>query len=240
MRRARVGGLHGALFGWIDDLLTKRNFGRALSFFIASFPDDLHQWRSYADDGRGVAIGFSAKLFQPLETKHVDPRKNTFAGAVRYVDAQTRSRHAVGIDKAGAILEAALRYAYRHLRDQTIGMEFLNQLARSVVAAPLIWNSLTCKHPGYQHEAEMRLVILGQASHFRGKLSKRTRNGKTVPYIPYDVRLRELGILAEIVIGPAAPSGAATKIKRMLKAAGVTYSVPVRHSAIPYRSFKAP
>jgi hypothetical protein len=81
-RRARVGGLRGALFGWIDDLLTKRNFGRALSFFIASFsqnPDDLHQWRSYADDGRGVAIGFSAKLFQPLETKRADPRKNTFA-----------------------------------------------------------------------------------------------------------------------------------------------------------------
>jgi hypothetical protein len=80
-----VGSLHGALFGWIDDLLTTRNFGRALSFFIASFsqnPDDLHQWRSYADDGRGVAIGFSAKLFQPLESKHVDPRRNTFAGAL--------------------------------------------------------------------------------------------------------------------------------------------------------------
>ncbi len=78
MRRARVGGLHGVLYGWIDDLLTRRNFGRALWFFIASFsrhPDDLHQWRSYADDGRGVAIGFSAKLFQPIDAKQVDPRK---------------------------------------------------------------------------------------------------------------------------------------------------------------------
>ncbi|MGX4803998.1 DUF2971 domain-containing protein [Bradyrhizobium guangdongense] len=242
-RRARVGGLHGALFGWIDDLLTKRNFDRALSFFIASFsqnPDDLHQWRSYADDGRGVAIGFSAKLFQPLETKHTDPRKNTFAGAVRYVDAQTRSRHAVGIDKADAILEAALKYAYRHLRDQTIGMEFLNRLARSVVAAPLIWNSLTCKHPGYQHEAEVRLVILGRASRFRGKLSKRTRNGRTVPYIPYDVRLREPGMITEIIIGPAAPAGTTAKIKQILKAAGISYSVPIRRSTIPYRSFKTP
>jgi hypothetical protein len=54
-QRATTGGLHGTLFGWIDDLLTKRNFGRALSFFIASFsrnPDDLHQWRSYADEAR--------------------------------------------------------------------------------------------------------------------------------------------------------------------------------------------
>jgi hypothetical protein len=88
-RRARIGGLQGALYGWIDDLLTRRNFGRALSFFITSFSrnsDDLHQWRSYADDGRGVAIGFSAKLFQPIETKDVDPRKNTFSGALRYVE----------------------------------------------------------------------------------------------------------------------------------------------------------
>lgn len=243
MRRARVGGLHGSLFGWIDDLLNKRNFSRALSFFVASFSknsDDLHQWRSYADDGRGVAIGFTAKLFQPIETKHADPRKNTFAGPVRYVDAQTRSRHAVGIDKADAILEGALRYARRHLRDPTIGIEFLNQLARSVVAAPLIWNSLTCKHPAYQHEAEMRLVILGRASDFRGKLSKRTRNGKSVPYIPYDVRLREPGMIAEIVIGPAAPRGIEAKIGRMLKAADIAYVVPIRRSAIPYRSFKRP
>jgi hypothetical protein len=84
-------------------------------------------------------------------------------------------------------------------------MEFLNRLARSVVAAPLIWNSLTCKHSAYQHEAEMRLMILGQASHFRGKLSKRTRNGKAIPYISYDVRLQEPGMIAGIVIGPAAP-----------------------------------
>jgi hypothetical protein len=116
-------------------------------------------------------------IFRELE-------RSLLAGEPLQPDVQMRSRHAMGIDKADAILEAALRHAYRHLRDQTIGMEFLNRLARSVVAAPLIWNSLTCKHPGYQHEAEMRLVILGQASHFRGKLSKRTRNGKAIPYIP--------------------------------------------------------
>jgi hypothetical protein len=240
-RRAKVGGLHAVLFGWIDDLLTKRNFGRAIAFFIASFSrnrDDLHQWTAYADDGRGVAIGFSPRLFQPNEKKQADPRRNTFAGPVRYVDAQTRARHAKGIDQASSILDAALRYAQRHLRDKTIGMEFLNQLARSVVAAPLIWNALTCKHPGYKHEAEVRLVILGQVSKFRGKLSKRSRNGKSVPYIPYDLPLREPGTIAEIVIGPAAAKGTEAKIKRMLKSAGVGYPVRVRRSRIPYRSFK--
>jgi len=242
-RRGRAGGLNGLLFGWIDDLLTKRNFGRAMAFFIASLsrnPDDLDQWRSYADDGRGVAIGFSPKLFQPIEKLHVDPRRNTFAGQVRYVNAQTSARHARGFDKASSILDAAMLYARRHLRDQAIGTEFLKQLARSVVAAPLIWNALTCKHPGYKHEAEMRLVILGQASEFRGKLSKRTRNGKTIPYIPYDVPLRVPGTIAEIVIGPAALSGTEAKVRRILKSAGVIYPVRMRRSSIPYRSFKTP
>jgi len=241
-RRVKAGGVHAFLFGWIDDLLTKRNFGRAIAFFIASFSrnrDDLHQWRAYADDGRGVAIGFSPKLFQPNEKKHVDPRRNTFAGPVRYVDAQTRARHAKGFDKASSILDAALRYAHRHLRDKKIGMEFLNQLARSVVAAPLIWNALTCKHAGYRHEAEVRLVILGQVSKFRGRLSKRFRNGKPVPYIPYDLALRERGTVAEIVLGPAAPRGTEAKIRRTLKSAGADYPVPIRRSRIPYRSFRA-
>jgi len=42
------------------------------------------------------------------------------------------------------------------------------------------------------------------------------------------------------VIGPAAPAGTAAKIKQMLKAAGVSYPVPIRRSAIPYGSFKTP
>ncbi|MFB9262843.1 DUF2971 domain-containing protein [Bradyrhizobium erythrophlei] len=242
-RRAKKGGFHAFLFLWIDDLLTKRNFGRALAFFIASFSknrDDLHQWRAYADDGRGVAIGFSSKLFQPNEKKHGDPRRNTFAGPVRYVDAQTRARHAKGFNKASSILDAALRYARRHLRYKEIGMEFLNQLARSVIASPLIWNALTCKHHGYKHEAEVRLVILGQVSKFRGKLSKRQRNGKKVPYIPYDVPLQDSGTIAEIAIGPAAPNGTEAKIRRILKSARVSYPVRIRRSRIPYRSFKVP
>jgi hypothetical protein len=47
-------------------------------------------------------------------------------------------------------------------------------------------------------------------------------------------------MIAGIVIGPAAPTGTAAKIKQMLKAAGVSYPVSVRRSTIPYRSFKTP
>jgi hypothetical protein len=239
--RIESGGLHGLLFGWIDDLLTKRNFGRAFLFFIASFSrngDDLAQWRAYADDGRGVAIGFSPDLFAPTEAINKDPRKNTFVGPVLYKDSQTRARHAKGVDKAAQILDAALIYARHHLRDSTIGREFLNQLARSVVAAPLIWNALTCKHVGYKHESEVRLVIVGEKKRFRGKVSERMRDGRVIPYIPHHMPLGEPRKIVSITIGPAALCSAEATIRWILKTAGITYNIRIRHSRIPYRSSK--
>jgi hypothetical protein len=233
-------GFVGFLFQWIDDLLSQRNFG-LMAFFIASFSrngNDLAQWRAYADDGRGVAIRFSPKLFEASEAVSDDPRRNTFVGPVQYKDEQTRKRHAKGFDKAAWIANTALRYAKRHLRDKTIGMEFLNRLARAVIASPLIWNALTCKHSSYQHEAEVRLVILGLASKFKGKISRRHRTGKVVPFVKYDLPLSEPGVIAEIVIGPAAPRNAETLIRRQLLNAGISYKIKTWRSKIPYRSFR--
>jgi hypothetical protein len=233
-------GLTGFLFQCIDDLLTQRNFG-LMAFFIASFSrngNDLAQWRAYADDGRGVAIRFSSKLFEANQAVSADPRRNAFVGPVRYKDEQTRRRHANGFDKAAWIANTAPRYARRHLRDKSIGMEFLSRLARAVVASPLIWNALTCKHHSYQHEAEVRLVILGLASKFKRKVLKRQRNGKVVRYIKYDLPLLEPNAIAEIVIGPAAPRNAETLIKRQLQNAGISYNIKIWRSKIPYRSFR--
>src|SRR5579863_5935328 len=48
------------------DLFRHDNFVPTLEFFIACFSrarDDLGQWRAYADNGRGAAIGLSPSLF---------------------------------------------------------------------------------------------------------------------------------------------------------------------------------
>ncbi len=83
----------------------------------------------------------------------------------------------------------------------------------------------------YRHQAEVRLVIIGQVIRFRGKRSKRLRNGKTAPYIPFDMPLCEPGTISEIVMGPASKLTEA-KVKRALKSAGIDYAVPVRRSRI--------
>lgn len=226
---------------WIDGFLTGRIFDRAFEFFIASFSrdgDELGQWRAYADDGTGVAIGFAPGLFAPNEEKNKDPRKNVFVGPVLYRDTQTQRRHAKGIDKSGLIVNAAYKYAVRHLRDSKIQEEFVRQLALSVVATPLLWNALTCKHWGYRQEDEVRLVILGDKRGFKGKVSKRTRDGQVVRYIPYSIpKIREPGNIARLVIGPAAPMSAEADIKKLLDSLGMKVRV-IGRSTIPYRSRK--
>src|SRR5215469_15946104 len=51
---------------WMEHLLVKAG-GEIFGFFVASFSqnrDDLGQWRVYADNGRGVAIGLAPRLFE--------------------------------------------------------------------------------------------------------------------------------------------------------------------------------
>ena len=54
------------------DLFRHDNFAPTLEFFIACFSrarDDLGQWRAYADNGRGVAIGLSPSLFAVADAR---------------------------------------------------------------------------------------------------------------------------------------------------------------------------
>ncbi len=236
-RRIKAGDFPSLVHAWIDDLLNQRNFGRALEFLIASFTrngDELGQWRAYADNASGVAIGFSPTLFLPVEAANKDPRRNVFVGPVLYDDALTRRRHAKGLDVADKIARDAFKYAHRHLKHRDIGIEFINRLARSVIASPLIWNALTCKHSGYRGEDEVRLVMLGEKRKFRGNILKRKRGAEVVPYVPYKLQLDRPGSIVEIIIGPAAPKTAEADVKALLKRHGI--KAGVRRSRIPYRT----
>jgi hypothetical protein len=97
---------------------------------------------------------------------------------------------------------------------------------------------LTCKHPSYRGEDEVRLVILGRKTIFRKYRRTRQRNGKAVPYIESHLPLQKRGSIVEIIIGPDAPKNAERYVKTILKDAGIKFAIPVRRSKIPYRSFK--
>jgi hypothetical protein len=218
------------------DLFTAENFSDHLKFFIASFSrdrDELGQWRAYAGNGRGFAIGISKTMFAPTDPINKDPLMNMVAGPVLYRDAVTKKRHAVAVDEVISIFEKATRYARKHLVQKDIFLGFSDRLAKETLASPLIWHCLTCKNPSYSRENEVRAIILGSQTAFKGKVPVRIRKGEVVPYIKRPMGLRKANNVVEIVVGPAAPMGAEDGVRTLLD----QYNIKARidRSKIPYR-----
>jgi hypothetical protein len=219
------------------DLFTPENFSGHLQFLIACFSrdrDELGQWRAYADNGRGFAIGLSKTMFannDPVNT--ANPLMNVTVGPVRYRDSDTKRRHALAINEAVSGFEKATRYARKHLVQKDIFLGFSDRLAREVLASPLIWNCLTCKHPAYSRENEVRLIILGSQKIFDGKVPVRIRKGEVIPYFNRPMGLHKPGSIVEVVIGPAAPIGAEDGVRTLLDKHKI--KARISRSKIPYK-----
>jgi Protein of unknown function (DUF2971) len=240
--RLRKPGTDGRVALFLDclaDFMRMDNFSGALEYFIGSFsraPDDLGQWRAYADNGRGVAIGFAPHLFAIENTTDKKPNEIAFVSRVIYDLAAASHRHDRSIEEAERIfLDTA--NDHRELRaDKAIGIPFMQELARAVIAAPLIWNCLTSKHPAYRNEQEVRLIILGLHDKLRPYIQTRIRGADIVPYLAYKMPVRKEHSIAHIVVGPAANPHAERTLLTMLKSLGITHDIPISRSLIPYRA----
>jgi hypothetical protein len=219
-------------------LLRHDNFAATLEFFIACFSrarDDLGQWRAYADNGRGYAIGFSPRMFSVLDQPPPDTLPE-FIGPVRYTINEVCARHGAALERASAIFLDTVNANADLMQDRAIGIPFMDQFAREIIAQPLIWNCLTSKHPAYQHEQEVRLVIMGTPERLAPFVTTRYRGSEIVPYIPQPMPLREPGNILEIVVGPAAPTDTERTLRTILGTLGIDPNVHICRSDIPYRA----
>jgi len=231
-------GRLGLFLELFADMFSQRNFSAALEFFIASFSkqrDDLGQWRSYADNGRGYAIGFAPHLFAITDDHGLQPNEKVVVGPVLYRVDQVIARHQLAIDEAAAIFLEAVTANADLIADKTIGLPFMQEFARAIIASPLIWNCLTSKHPAYEHEQEVRLIILGLRERLMPYIKTRLRGSEIVPYVVHDMPLRRGNNIAEIVVGPAAPPEAERSVHTLLTSLGVDPIPPISRSDIPYR-----
>lgn len=220
------------------DMFRHANFDATLEFFIASFSqdrDDLGQWRAYADNGRGYAIGFAQRLFHVVEQPPTD-RLREFVGQVRYSIDEVHARHRQPLEEAASMFLAAVSENAALVSDMAVGIPFMQEFARAVIAMPLIWNCLTTKHPAYAHEREVRLVIMGMPAVLSPHVTTRLRGSEIVPYIAQPMPIRERSNIAEIVVGPAAPQDAERSLRTLLKSLGVDPKLQVSRSDIPYRA----
>lgn len=70
---SRVAGLPAAEGEFLHEAAVQLETFRRTNICVASFceqPDLLSQWRSYGDDGRGIAIGFDARRLAELATRN--------------------------------------------------------------------------------------------------------------------------------------------------------------------------
>lgn len=223
----------------LSDMFSARNFSANLEFLIASFSrerDDLGQWRAYADNGRGYAIGFAPHLFAVEDKQDRKPNENVVVGPVRYHINEVCERHKVAIDRAAEIFLSTVEANAPLVSDKRVGIPFMQDMARAAIASPLIWNCLTTKHPAYAHEREVRFVLLGLTESLSPYITTRLRGSEIVPYVTHKLPLKKPHSLAGIVVGPSAPIDPERTVRTMLRSLGYNPDLPVSRSDIPYRA----
>jgi hypothetical protein len=219
----------------LRDMLSPKNFSK-LEFFITSFSfdrDELGQWRAYADNGRGYALGLQARVFTDL-IRH----PNVFISPVFYKTKEILDRHSLAIDRAFEIFQDAVDKNHTLLTNEADLDEFIQQFCRVTLASVVIWNCLTSKHVAYENEKEVRLIILGTSDKLKPSIKTRLRGSEIVPYIAHDLDVRSPQTILEIVTGPAAGTDAERTVRTMLSSLKVEDDeILIKPSGIPYRAF---
>jgi len=219
------------------DLFSLENLD-PLAFFVASFSharNDLGQWRAYADNGRGFAIGFAPGMFETRPVLSASPDENAFLSRVHYDPEAAMSRIRLGIDHAASIFCETAEENAELLRDRAVGLPFIDLLAKRLIASWLLWCALTTKHPAYAREEEVRLIIMGTAARLLAVTRTRTRAGELVPYVAHPWAIQQPDDLAEIIIGPAAAPDTERSLHTLLATRGLQGGKTER-SDIPYRA----
>lgn len=204
-------------------------------FFVCSFSsdgDDLGQWRAYADNGRGFAIGFDGKALEDVFTKKDgEPIPNNCTFPVTYDDAMLIGIHREIVANMfdlislprGKNLESAVINAYMK--------ELSVSLSVHVLRAALFF-----KHEAYENESEFRFLQIHRADLPPPEVKRRYRSYELVRFREFDWRQSQASVLKQIVVGPAADHLKATRFVTDSLAAFHVGDVTIERSRIPYRA----
>jgi Protein of unknown function (DUF2971) len=204
--------------------------------FSASLNDnDLGQWRSYADDGRGVCLGFSIEKFdmKELAKRNIPYALNARQFSVRYCESSLMTSMKRYIDNGITTLEKL------KLGEQDRDAWRRERYFWLILNDGIYVNSTLYKHKAYDHEQEYRLLIIGERDKIAEECDRhhvRERNREIVGYLKLPIpSWGEPGVLTHIRIGPAAPYQLADQIRITLKKLRIPLPVVIDKSDIPYR-----
>ena len=191
---------------------------KSVNSFILSFSscgNDLGQWRAYADNGHGYALGFDTKAL--LDSYDENSAVKMRAFHIKYADDQLREIH------RKIIAKLPLNFpAYRK--------QVCAALATRLLNAGLIF-----KHEAYSNEREYRFWQPHTEDTPVPGLRLKARPYSLVEYREYDWRSVAPAALKKIIVGPAADKQKAHLFAEDCLRSFHKGDVEIVFSGIPYR-----
>lgn len=222
---------------WSQALSQSR--GKIAHFFVCCFSEtmeDLGQWRSYADDGRGFAIGFDTAILENhLGSQAVSQIEGPsfMSFPVMYDEDKLRDLLSELVTETVVLILEA--------NEKKIDAETLAQYCRMLefsLAYKCTQVSLCFKHPAYEQEKEYRILRIYPIDRPVQDLKHRSRPYTLVEYTELDWKNGAADSLKEIVLGPASDKNLAFSFAYdCLRAFGPELgSTSIFQSELPYRS----
>ena len=204
------------------------------NYYVCSFSaecDDLGQWRSYADNGKGYALIFDTAALENYFTKHSCVAKNhhnTFD--VRYNDSEISLIQNQLVTGAFNLIS----FAEQNSLAKSQFNSYMKQLSTEA-SAHIIHAALFYKHEAYRNEREYRFLQIFRGDVPPPNLKTRPRNYQAVEYREFN--WLPSNALKKIIIGPSANiTNAQNFAQEHLGNAGLGH-VQIEQSKIPYRVF---
>lgn len=216
----------------------QRGIQGSAHFFVCSFSscgDDLGQWRAYADNGRGYALGFDTTALENGFTKGGTPLPNTdtytAAFPITYKDAELAKIHRRIIEKMLSLISLPRG---RNLQSAAID-SFMTDLSVSLMTHT-VNAALFFKHEAYDNEREYRFLQAYRHDAPPSEMKLRARRYSLIKYKEFDWRSVSAGALKRIVVGPAADHEKASQFARDCLRLCHAETVEITRSGIPYRA----
>lgn len=182
------------LEAWKWGVAHRLGLNRELYTYCACFSescDQLSQWRGYANNGRGISIGFDKNLL--FELADADPHRVAFAPVIYKKEEQER------------YIEEIVEDNLKKLEYKGIGHVAAELNTNYRLKFPFV------KHSSFWEEKEWRIVVSSRPGVQRLKMSEnyefsavnyRSTNEKLISYIEMNFKKIKKELIKEIWIGP--------------------------------------
>jgi hypothetical protein len=232
-----------------------------MRIFVASFSeqgDQRSQWRAYANNSSGVAIGFdlqglrpgsspppseqTAVTFAPCRYKN-DEKRALLKAVINHWQCGLREFWEPFIVKARETMSQAKRtdpqFIWQMIAGSANEQQEVLRNCQNVLQFDLLRVAPLLKNAGFHEEEEWRLVLPVQSSRFptQHPIEFRSTADAVVPYIAYPLKGAENEApipCNDLIVGPASHESAAFGVDVFLEANGIR--VLAQRSKVSYRA----